>query len=255
MAARQKGSRANGLILYDANDWKERVHLMGRDCGVRSQYDNPNLAVQNNQALFDDGGAKESDRRITVQTYDPDALSQGSVKTLQWDPERGCVESLSVQSNMGLDLHDGYTNNRFRSILMPGQAFAYAGDTVLTAVVDSTGQHFVSVDRLFGNEANEFTMVNVLSEFPASPPADTIKIEGLRRPPTDRLPIPNSFSDSGGVKHPAVSTQTAVYFAVNPSLNMFQAFASGCFSGGMDWQLQMSALSSYAPIRIWKINP
>ena len=52
-----------------------------------------------------------------------------------------------------------------------------------------------------------------------------------------------------------MSTQTAVYFAVNPSLNMFRGFAQGCFTGGRDWRLQLSAISSYAPIRIWKINP
>ena len=34
-----------------------------------------------------------------------------------------------------------------------------------------------------------------------------------------------------------------------------RGFASGCFTKGMVWQTQLSALSSYAPIRIWKIDP
>lgn len=34
-----------------------------------------------------------------------------------------------------------------------------------------------------------------------------------------------------------------------------RGFASGCFTKGTVWQTQLSALSSYAPIRIWKIDP
>lgn len=36
---------------------------------------------------------------------------------------------------------------------------------------------------------------------------------------------------------------------------MFQALASGCRTNGQDWKTQLSALSSYAPIRIWKVKP
>jgi hypothetical protein len=36
---------------------------------------------------------------------------------------------------------------------------------------------------------------------------------------------------------------------------MFRGFASGCGAENANWQLQLSALSSYARIRIWKIDP
>lgn len=101
-------------------------------------------------------------------------------------------------------------------------------------------------------------MVNVLRRFPASPPADTIKESYLRSlvaPRPDRVPIPWPFTEVGGIRHPAASSSTAVYYAVNPSLNMFKGFASGCNSNGQVWKTQLSALSSYAPIRVWKINP
>lgn len=101
-------------------------------------------------------------------------------------------------------------------------------------------------------------MVNVLRRFPASPPADTIKesyLRSLASPRPDRVPIPWPFTEVSGVRHPAASSSTAVYYAVNPSLNMFKGFASGCNSNGQVWKTQLSALSSYAPIRVWKINP
>ncbi len=113
----------------------------------------------------------------------------------------------------------------------------------------------MSVDRLYGNEINEYTMVNVRSKFPANPPADTIKIGGELLEQVDKLPIPYSFSDMGGVQHPAVSTRTSIFFAVNPSLAMFKGFARGCASEGYEWSLQLSALSSYTSIKIWRIDP
>jgi len=52
-----------------------------------------------------------------------------------------------------------------------------------------------------------------------------------------------------------VSTRTSVFFAVNPSLAMFKGFARGCYTEGQEWATQLSALSSYAPIKVWRIDP
>ena len=138
---------------------------------------------------------------------------------------------------------------------MKSQPFAYAGDVTLTAVDSGTGEFYVSVDRLYGNEVNEYTMLSVQARFPANPPAEIIKNPGPLAERPDRLPIPYAFSDMGGVQHPAVSTRSSMYFAVNPALAMFKGFAHGCASEGYEWSLQLSALSSYAPIKVWKIDP
>lgn len=55
-----------------------------------------------------------------------------------------------------------------------------------------------------------------------------------RQPVIDRLPILYAFSGMGGVQHPAVSTQSSVFFAVNPLLAMFNCFARGCASEGYE---------------------
>jgi hypothetical protein len=96
----------------------------------------------------------------------------------------GCVQSSTATTMVAANGHPSYRHlaqpksRGFRSILMKGQPFAYAGDVTLTAVEASNGEYFVSVDRLFGNEVNEYTMLNVRAKFPAHPPADTIKIQG-----------------------------------------------------------------------------
>lgn len=84
---------------------------------------------------------------------------------------------------------------------MPKQPFAFAGDTTLTAVESSDGQWFVQVDRLTGDEYNEFTMINVKKDFPASPPATTVAIGGsLDLGTPDKIRIPYAFTDVPGTR-------------------------------------------------------
>lgn len=39
MAARRLGSGSDGLVLYNAPDWRSKVHLMDRDCAMKTQVD------------------------------------------------------------------------------------------------------------------------------------------------------------------------------------------------------------------------
>lgn len=156
MAARRSGSGASDVILYNAPDWKERVHLMDRDCGVETHLVDPVSDVRSGDAKYLNNleGFKETDPRVAVETrLDTDVLN-GSVRIINWDSNLGCVDSsITARSIVGVDAHDGYRKSRaFRSLLMPGQPFAFAGDTTLTGVRASDGEYFVKVDRLYGNE-------------------------------------------------------------------------------------------------------
>lgn len=267
MAARLRGSGASSseLVLYNAPDWRERVHLMMRDCLVgTSALSDPVQAIAQGLAKLQPRGTRAStdDLPVAETRVAHDVIAGASIVSSLWDAARtGCVQSSmgsTLVKSSALPTYAAQTpkSRGFRSILMVGQPFAYAGDVTLTAVQSGDGEYFVSVDRLYGNEVNEYTMVNVLSRFPANPPPDTIKLGGRMQERVDKLPIPYSFSDMGyGVQHPAVSTRTSVYFAVNPSLAMFKGFARGCATNGTEWMLQLSALSSYAPIRVWRIDP
>ena len=64
----------------------------------------------------------------------------------------------------------------------------------------NNGQYAVAVDRLYGSETNEFSMINVMRQFPANPPAETIKLGSTKvQEVVDALPIPYSFSDMAGI--------------------------------------------------------
>jgi hypothetical protein len=224
MAARLQGSGANGLVLYNANEWRDRVHLMHRDCNREQQDYSPSDA----KLLTSGTETKEQfDAKTTVETTSENSaevIKGSSVVVEKWDTVTSrCVPAAMSRTLMGKEIYQTVSKrNVFRSVLLPGQPFAYAGDVTLTAVQLNSGEYAVAVDRLYGSENNEFTMVNVLKEFPANPPAETQKMEGKRIEIVDRLPIPYSFSDMAAVQHPSVSTRTSVFFAVNPSLAMFK---------------------------------
>lgn len=158
MAARIRGSGANGLVLYNAPDWKENVHLMERDCATKLQVDEGNVldrirsGVVTYMTSGDGSSAIKSAIKTTAQTILSNDAVGGTVYNTAWDPIAGCAQSSLARSVVSVDVLPGYTDRRFRSILMPGQPFAFAGDITLTSVRDSEGNYFVSVDRLYGNE-------------------------------------------------------------------------------------------------------
>ena len=180
-----RGSGAGGkLVLYNAPDWNERVHLMQRDCVVDTPVlSNPVEAVAKNAATFlHSGTASSTDPLPNAETSigSSDLMRGSSVAAWTWEPNaNGCVQSSTASTIVRRDLHPVYKTEQnaraFRSILMQGQPFAYAGDVTLTAVQSNNGEHFVAVDRLYGNEVNEYTMVKVRTNFPANPPADTVR--------------------------------------------------------------------------------
>lgn len=135
MASRLQGSGANGLVLYNANEWRDRVHLMHRDCN-KQQIADPLRAVSEGQAQMLANGPESKDTFTSmlgniVETFDETtAVVEGSSVVVQkWDAAvGGCVQASMTRSLVGKELFQTMSRkNTFRSILLPGQPFAYAG--------------------------------------------------------------------------------------------------------------------------------
>lgn len=135
MAARIQGSGADGLVLYNANEWRDRVHLMNRDCSAM-QLDNPVRVTQSGSASFLPNGtssaASASFLRSSVETTaSVTPIAGSSVVFKKWDPLLGgCVQANRATSMVGSSIMQQLrpsSINAFRSILVPGQPFAYAG--------------------------------------------------------------------------------------------------------------------------------
>lgn len=179
MAARRSGAGADGLVLYNAKDWEEKVHVMDRDCGVLSAIDKDPAAL-----LLASG--QEDGAQVHYQGQDaiPSAAAQGSLEihvsapslanpaaqqppysvvrlsASSWDPntatcsyKRGATTMVPAASHPTvLPSVERQQQQPYRAIRMPGQPFAFAGDLALTPVMDEQGNHYLSVDRLYGNE-------------------------------------------------------------------------------------------------------
>jgi hypothetical protein len=119
MAARPSGSGADRLVLYNAADWLNKVHVMDRDCGVETHLDDILGCVQDNTCSYSENSyfANDPGTVATVLRGDPQG---GMVLTKKWDPTQGCVQSSGSVSILGTDVHAGYQNNAYRAILSPG---------------------------------------------------------------------------------------------------------------------------------------
>ena len=136
MAARLQASSSQSLVLYSATEWRERVHLMNRDCSMLSMTAEDLLALSKQGSLkfLPSGTSSDSSRNQggTVETSTSTTPVDGSsVLISSAAAVLGCIQSTSSQSMLGKDvlekLAPSRANNAFRSILMPGQPFAYAG--------------------------------------------------------------------------------------------------------------------------------
>lgn len=173
MAARRSGSGHDGMVLYNAPDWRDRVHIVDRDCAVETQVLSGGGAssaqvvssIESGRASYSaDGGDSGAQGAVASSITRGDPLG-GEVRLSSWDPDLGCVQSSGARSTVSVGSMPGYSASpsggesaRHRSVLLPGQPFAFAGDTTLTGRVDpATGEHYVRVDRLFGNEARNPT--------------------------------------------------------------------------------------------------
>lgn len=154
MAARLAGTGANGLVLYNADMWRDRVHLMNRDCN-QQQIGDPIDAVNQGNVTYLPAGTQSKDQfsaAHTVETISENApaLTGSSVVAMKWNSfSGGCVQASMARTLMGKEIYQAVSKkNVYRSILLPEQPFAYAGDVTLTAVKLNNGKYAVSVTGL-----------------------------------------------------------------------------------------------------------
>jgi hypothetical protein len=252
MAVRAKGTSSRGLVLYNADDWAQHVQLQNRDCGIsqlsaglqsNTQYSESIDIPKNYRAVISDLSDILGKRVLvgntdTPMTYDPVTMTCVSSETISTRMNRSSVPSIAT---------------RYEAILMNDQPFAVAGGVALIAVKNADGTQGVRVQRLYGDEGTDvFTMVTTHNSLPAIPPCKTLSACDTL-PRDDLVSIPYPWFSAPARHNPAVETRWGVFYAVNPSMDMFSEFAKYC-QERTDYTLQIQALSSYGGIRIWRVD-
>ncbi|KAJ1465765.1 hypothetical protein T484DRAFT_1757185, partial [Baffinella frigidus] len=253
LAVRAKGSASRGMVLYNADDWTENVQLQNRDCGI-SQLQSTGLT--SNTKYSDSSDIPKNYRAIMtdlLDILDKRVVVVDSETPATYDPvTMMCVSSETVSSRMNRSAVAGI-DSRYEAILMEGQPFAVTGGVALIPVDNSDGTVRVRVQRLYGDEGTYvFTMVTTHANLPAIKPCETPS--GCDKLPRDDLvSIPYPWYSTPARHNPAVETRWGVFYAVNPSMDMFSEFAKMC-QNRTDYKLQIEALSSYGGIRIWRVD-
>lgn len=236
MAARLAGSQTAPIIFYSASQWRSKVFLLERDC---------NLHTVSSEFVGEVSGAVAGDGVTSVQASSSKGLQfvGSSSETIS------CVDNLLVTSLVNRSLHPSYdtpTPAFLRNTLTP---FVITGDTVLTSVHHGDGGYTVRVERLTGAAGHEFTLSTVSNNFPAAPPP-SVPSALFTQYPKDHLTIP--YSRLGTV---AVSSRDFVFYAVNPAIEVFDAYLHYCQNNGdrID-QFGLIMMSSYSPIRVWRVD-
>jgi hypothetical protein len=236
MAARLTGSQNAPLVFYSASQWRSKVFLIARDCNLHT--------VSSGFAGAVSGAVGSSGVTSVQSTASTGARFVGS------DQETiSCVDNLLVTTLVNRSLHPAYetpTPAFLRNSLTP---FVITGDTVLTAVHHGDGGYTVRVERLTGAAGHEFTLSVVSNNFPAAPPP-SVPSALFKQYPKDHLTIP--FSRLGTI---AVSSREYVFYAVNPAIEVFDAYLHYCRNNGQRVdQFGLIMVSSYSPIRVWRVD-
>ena len=236
MAARLSGSTTAPLILYSAQQWKGNVYMLNKDC---------NIHAVSAGFVGSVSGALSSTGVATVQSDASGAqFVTGALDTVS------CLDNLLVTSIIDRSLHPAYDTPTQAYLRNPDAPFAITGDTIMTQVLHGDGTYTVKIERLTGASGDEFTLSVVSSNFPANPPPN-VPSALFSQYPKDSLTIPYARLGTLGV-----SSRDYVFFAVNPSVEVFGAYLDYCanrYKGTLP-QFGLIMVSSYSPIRIWRVE-
>lgn len=230
------------MVLYDASAWDAGVTLIKRDCGIFSMNTERNLNVTG---------------RIVIpnSVYGVDTFSSSTA----------CVQNDATISILPRYLFTDYS--AYSSIRLDKQPFLFANDLIFTAVEGQKDATMLptwsmKIQRIYSNQANDFTIIpfnqNIPSMRPCTTPSDCSNIAQQCMSAVGCKPaIPYGFEQSGNTIPLGTTTQRYAFWVTNPSLEPFYAFSAYCKNReqGTSNTLQMSVLSSYGGIRLWRMNP
>ena len=226
------------IVLRDASEWAGSVSMINRDCGLHTWDVTSGTLAATTAQLRSNSGVTSLFNAGEVQT-------NGS----------HCVYSGTTLSRMVKASVGGY--EVYRSVDLTSQPFAFAGDLVFSAVQLSTQTWGVSVARLWGNQANEFTIVAVNKFIPALPPcktpSDCTAVDQSCAKGWCKVAVPYAFDSTPWAHIPAVTTSRYAFWITNPSMAMYYAVNQHCIGG--QGVLAFIAESSYQSIQIWRFDP
>ena len=239
MGVRLAGSQNAPIVLYGATQWRGAVHAIRRDCNLQSTSSGLAGSLTVTSSLAAAGGP--TNPVATVQAPGLGGLQYVAGDTIS------CTDNLLVTSIINRTAHPAYGAPTPAFLRAPLAPFAVTGDTLLTAVPRGDGGYTVRVERLTGATGTEYTLSTVTHTLPAYPPPDVPRAL-FAQFPKDHLTVPYARQATL-----AVSSSEYVFYAVNPALQVYDAYLTFCRDSVQLPQFGLIMTSSFSPIRIWRV--
>lgn len=271
LALHERASPSSTMVLYDAQQWEEYVHLMGRDCTYN--------AVEKQGVVIASSYSLMGTNTVSTIIQEAVATQMYNIRVPEEDYEITCVQSTVARSVVPKKTHASVAyKEQQNSVRTEEQPFVFAGDIALVGQYDFEEKKFsVTAMRISGNSRNEFTMQRIAEGIPANPPVETLdkigedvdfleeiglsalRQDGYKSISEDAfndqrlITLPYRFSSSAFGMNAAVQTQGRVYYAQNPTLHIWKAFFRYC-SGAAVNQNQIMIFSKYHPLVVHGVN-
>jgi len=254
MAARAAGSGRDNLMLASATRWREGLTILGQDCAMATSAPGTvgaSMGTRGNvswtvTAKSGAAAARRVANGVFASTYAKQECQRAPRVMSVVDRANGPQGSRAAAANVRL----------------AGQPFAITGDTTLMEVgVQGLGEGqamsgSVQVERLSGNEIDAFSLHPLAQTLPSLQRV-LVPMSEAERTDSSRVTVPYSY---GTTRIAATSSRNYVFYASNPSLDVFAAYFEYCArknraDGGGDELARMGLLasSSFAPMRIYRV--
>lgn len=249
------GTTNQGIVLYDAQDWKQSVQFLKRDCGVSLSSVAGELEYVSYLPTNGPAGSQVDPLRVVVTN---DVLN-GSVSSQVWDPTVGCVPSSVINSRLNKDVVSEQTadvadnTDGLGVILLRDQPFVVAGDVILTAypasnAIDNTG-YVIKVDRIFGNDMMTYQLITLPQNIPGGDICFACNFDQEQKA---RVGVEYAYQAYPSEYNPSTVSEWGVFYATNPNLWVYQSNFEYCQDGIARFQIQTT--SSFGKITVWMFN-
>ena len=236
MASRVSGSRNANPVLVNAERWRTGKQLLGRDCVLQSPGE-----AQSTASIPAEG--------VTTAVYGQTSMSRATGSPLfatMAGTQGGCRTGVNTMSWVPKAEADAV----LPYVRREAQPFAISGDTILLEDGQPDGGTQVQVERLMGNQRDVYTLQRVWNALPAAPKR-LVPISELKEVSRTALVVPREYS---ATRIPSTNSRDYVFYAVNPDLQVFRAYLDYCKDRSRLPQIQLMALSSYGPLRVYRVR-
>jgi hypothetical protein len=236
MASRVSGSRNANPVLVNAERWREGKQLLGRDC------------------VLGWAGEARSAGAIPWSGVTTAAYGQTSMSGATGSPLFATMEGTQAGCRTGVNTMS-WVPKAAGEIVVPyvrreAQPFAISGDTILLEDGQPDGGTRVQVERLTGSQRDVYSLERVWNGLPAMPKR-LVPIGELREAARAGLVVPREYS---ATRVPSTNSRDYVFYAVSPDLQVFRAYLDYCRDRTRLPQIQLMALSSYGPLRVYRVR-